>query len=157
MLEASVWQGLSCGGFPEVVDAESPFPLSVSVSLFLLRRSVSLEESSSFSVGEASLAAFVLGSWDRWGQQSHRSECTLFLHFSVFCLYLMSDVGYADISGNYAPVFVGWEAKTMSWAAPGLSGRQRTQGQTGCFQRSLGSPKPKLFLQFCGLSELGFC
>lgn len=69
----------------------------------------------------------------------------------------MSDDGYADISGDYAPVFVGWEAKTMSWAAPGLSGWQRRQGQTGCFQRSLGSANPKLFLKFCGLSELGFC
>ena len=40
----------------------------------------------------------------------------------------MSDDGYADISGDYAPVFVGWEAKTMSWAAPRA---ERLAAQTG--------------------------
>jgi len=75
----------------------------------------------------------------------------------------MSDLGYANISGDYPLVFAGGGKRRQCPGLPrvrgdpGLSGRQCAQGQTGCFQMFLGPPKPELFLQFCGLRELAFC
>lgn len=81
------------------VSLSKPFPFEV-VSISRGRLLILL-------LGGINLASFVLEFWDRQGQRSPWSECTFFLHFSVFCLCPMSDLGYADISGDYPAFFLG--------------------------------------------------
>lgn len=63
----------------------------------------------------------------------------------------MSDLSSANIFGDYPPVFVGSGNRRLrpgllgGRGDLGLSGQQCVQGQTGCFQVSLASPKPELF------------